>query len=88
MANTALPTRAITPAGAVAAFSAAPATASGTEIVFKNDPTILDGRFNNNGWLQELPKPLTHLTWDNAVLVSPAMMERRGRESPPGFHRR
>ena len=85
MANTALPARAITPAGAVAAFSAAPAAASGIEIAFKTDPTILDGRFNNNGWLQELPKPLTHLTWDNAVLVSPAMMERVGGRARPDF---
>jgi molybdopterin-containing oxidoreductase family iron-sulfur binding subunit len=38
--------------------------------VFRPDPTIHDGRFANNGWLQELPKPLTKLTWDNAVLVS------------------
>ncbi|HEX8651609.1 MAG TPA: TAT-variant-translocated molybdopterin oxidoreductase [Pyrinomonadaceae bacterium] len=41
------------------------------EIVFRADPTIYDGRFANNGWLQELPKPLTKLTWDNAALVSP-----------------
>ena len=33
---------------------------------------MLDGRFANNGWLQELPKPITKLTWDNAVLISPA----------------
>jgi MoCo/4Fe-4S cofactor protein with predicted Tat translocation signal len=46
--------------------------ASGTfEIVFRTDPTIYDGRFANNGWLQELPKPLSRLTWDNAALVSP-----------------
>jgi len=34
------------------------------------DPTIYDGRFANNGWLQELPKPITKLTWDNAAIVS------------------
>ena len=44
---------------------------AGIEIVFRPDPTICDGRFANNGWLQELPKPLTKLTWDNAVLVEP-----------------
>ena len=48
----------------------------GLEISFRNDPCVLDGRFANNGWLQELPKPITRLTWDNAVLVSPATAER------------
>ncbi len=48
------------------------------EILFRPDPTIYDGRFANNGWLQELPKPLTKITWDNAVLVSPATAERLG----------
>lgn len=43
------------------------------EILFRPDPTIGDGRWANNGWLQELPKPLTQLTWDNAALVSPAL---------------
>src|SRR6185295_16191728 len=33
------------------------------EINFRNDPSVLDGRFANNGWLQELPKPITRLTW-------------------------
>ncbi|HSB08646.1 MAG TPA: TAT-variant-translocated molybdopterin oxidoreductase [Blastocatellia bacterium] len=42
------------------------------EIVFRPDPTIHDGRFSNNGWLQELPKPISKLTWDNAAIVSPA----------------
>jgi Fe-S-cluster-containing dehydrogenase component len=41
------------------------------EIVFRPDPTLFDGRFANNGWLQELPKPLTKLTWDNAACLSP-----------------
>ena len=48
------------------------------EIVFAPDPTIWDGRFANNGWLQELPKPLTKLTWDNAALLGPALAQRLG----------
>jgi MoCo/4Fe-4S cofactor protein with predicted Tat translocation signal len=46
------------------------------EFIFRPDPSIYDGRFANNGWLQELPKPVTKLTWDNAALVSPAMAEK------------
>ncbi|HZT57406.1 MAG TPA: TAT-variant-translocated molybdopterin oxidoreductase [Pyrinomonadaceae bacterium] len=42
------------------------------EIVFRTDPCVYDGRFANNGWLQELPKPLTKLTWDNVAIISPA----------------
>jgi MoCo/4Fe-4S cofactor protein with predicted Tat translocation signal len=41
------------------------------EIVFKPDTAVFDGRFANNGWLQELPRPLTKLTWDNAACMSP-----------------
>jgi MoCo/4Fe-4S cofactor protein with predicted Tat translocation signal len=48
------------------------------EIVFRTDPTIYDGRFANNGWLQELPKPLTKLTWDNVAIISPSTAERLG----------
>jgi len=48
------------------------------EINFRRDPSVYDGRFANNGWLQELPKPMTKLTWDNAVLVGPKMAEREG----------
>jgi len=48
------------------------AAASGDlELNFRRDPSIHDGRFSNNGWLQELPKPMNKLTWDNAVLISP-----------------
>ena len=39
--------------------------------MFRTDPSIYDGRFANNGWLQELPKPLTKITWDNVAHVSP-----------------
>jgi len=48
------------------------------EIVFLPSPSLHDGRFANDGWLQELPDPLTKLTWDNPALVSPAMAERLG----------
>lgn len=41
------------------------------EVVFHKDSTLDDGRYNNNGWLQELPDPVTKLVWDNAVLLSP-----------------
>ena len=50
--------------------------ANGYEINFRRDPSVYDGRFSNNGWLQECPKPLTKLTWDNPVMIGPAMAER------------
>lgn len=50
-----------------------PATpAGGLEILFRPDPTLWDGRFAENAWLQELPKPFTKLTWENAACLSPA----------------
>jgi MoCo/4Fe-4S cofactor protein with predicted Tat translocation signal len=48
------------------------------ELVFRPDPSVYDGRFANNGWLQELPRPLTKLTWDNAALIAPATAARLG----------
>ncbi|MBL8059203.1 MAG: TAT-variant-translocated molybdopterin oxidoreductase [Chthonomonas sp.] len=48
------------------------------EVLLRLDPTIFDGRFANNGWLQELPKPLTTLTWDNTVQLSPKHAEKLG----------
>jgi MoCo/4Fe-4S cofactor protein with predicted Tat translocation signal len=73
--NTAAKPRTVTlNAGAVTALPAAKAlTPSGNslEISIKPDPTIWDGRHANNGWLQELPKPITKLVWDNAAYMSP-----------------
>jgi MoCo/4Fe-4S cofactor protein with predicted Tat translocation signal len=54
---------------------------AGIEVNFRRDPTIYDGRFANNPWLQELPKPVTKLTWDNAALIAPATAERLGVET-------
>ena len=42
-------------------------------LLFRPDPYIWDGRYANNPWLQELPRPLTKLTWDNPLLISPAL---------------
>ncbi len=72
--ETTLPPRALSvDAGAVQAAASAIAswTSGGLELLFRPDPCVLDGRFANNGWLQECPKPLTKLTWDNALLISP-----------------
>ncbi len=52
------------------AQAATPASAGAIEIAFLPDPTIGDGRFANNAWLQELPKPLNKMTWDNALMIS------------------
>jgi molybdopterin-containing oxidoreductase family iron-sulfur binding subunit len=43
----------------------------GLEVAFAVDPKVFDGRFANNAWLQELPHPISKLTWDNAILMSP-----------------
>jgi MoCo/4Fe-4S cofactor protein with predicted Tat translocation signal len=53
------------------AFPAAP-TPESPEIVLTGSYEMDDGRYANNGWLQELPDPITKLTWDNAALISPA----------------
>ena len=44
------------------------------EIIFRPDPNVYDGRWSNVGWLQELPKPVTNLCWDNAAMVSGATL--------------
>jgi len=55
-------------------------TSDGIELVLKSDSKLLDGRFANNGWLQELPDPITKITWDNVALMSPATAQKLGVE--------
>ncbi len=83
--NTALPTR--TGSGNTGNSGSTTPSASNTqnptpssqfELVIRTDPTVFDGRFANNGWLQELPKPLNKVTWDNAALVSPNTAKQLG----------
>ncbi len=54
------------------------APAGAIEISILPDPTVHDGRFANNGWMQELPKPLTKTTWDNVAYISPATARKLG----------
>jgi molybdopterin-containing oxidoreductase family iron-sulfur binding subunit len=55
-----------------------PADPAALDIVFRADPSVWDGRFGNIAWLQELPKPLSKITWENVVAVSPGLAAERG----------
>ena len=72
ISNSAFPVRQV-----AAKLGALPAPAASDEnaieVMFRPDPTIYDGSFINNAWLQETPKPLTRNTWDNVAMISPAM---------------
>ena len=58
----------------------APSPKDALEIIFRPDPSVYDGRWSNVGWLQELPKPVTNLSWDNAALISGATLTKYGLE--------
>jgi MoCo/4Fe-4S cofactor protein with predicted Tat translocation signal len=58
----------------------APTSKDSLEIIFRPDPNVYDGRWSNVGWLQELPKPITNLSWDNAAIVSGATLTKLGLE--------
>jgi Fe-S-cluster-containing dehydrogenase component len=74
IADSALPAKTLAVKGAPTPASSA--TGSGLEVSFHADPYVYDGQFSNNSWLQELPNPVTRLTWDNAVLVSTATAQK------------
>ena len=75
VANTASPVKQLS---AKAGSLPAPAAAGEIEVSFRPDPTIYDGSFINNAWLQETPKPLSRNTWDNVAMISPAMAKAWG----------
>lgn len=83
--NSALPARTVS---ANTAFLSQPinppAPAGSLEISILPDPCVYDGRFANNGWLQELPNPLTKITWDNVALISPRTAARLGLNNAAG----
>lgn len=58
----------------------APLASDAVEFTFRPDPAVWDGRYSNNGWMQELPKPVTKVCWDNVAHVSPAMAQKLGVE--------
>src|SRR5215203_790546 len=62
----------------VTTTTTAPAGGGALEIAILPDPNVYDGRFANNAWLQELPKPLNKITWENVALVSPKTAQRLG----------
>ncbi len=66
------------PPNAAQPTSAVPAARTGIELTFFPDPRAGDGSSANNAWLQELPKPISKLTWSNAAFVSPALARRLG----------
>jgi MoCo/4Fe-4S cofactor protein with predicted Tat translocation signal len=76
VAGTALTAVSVAPTATLPASN--PVSADTLEFIFRPDPSVYDGRFANNGWLQELPKPVTKLTWDNAAMVSPKTAESLG----------
>ncbi len=78
--DSAFPSKQVFPKQGIGADAPAAAPA-GLEIVFRPDHTMYDGRFANNGWLQELPKPLTLLTWDSVAMVSPKTAQLLGGSS-------
>jgi molybdopterin-containing oxidoreductase family iron-sulfur binding subunit len=62
------------------AGSLRPSNSAETEVavLFRQDPLVWDGRFADNPWLLEMPRPFTRLTWDNAALIAPATAARLG----------
>jgi MoCo/4Fe-4S cofactor protein with predicted Tat translocation signal len=77
IANTALPAKTVTARGGNVPPTVAPSSEL-MEVIFRRDPLIYDGSRANNAWLQETPKPVSNVCWDNAVLISPNQATKSG----------
>lgn len=69
-----VPTRTVAGAASVAI----PAPKDGLELVLRPCPSVYDGRYANNAWLQETPRPISRIVWDNAIHLSPKTAEKLG----------
>jgi MoCo/4Fe-4S cofactor protein with predicted Tat translocation signal len=77
VANSAYAPISVAPKFSAASLPPAKAIPAGQlEFIFRPDSNVHDGRYANNGWLQELARPVTKITWDNAALVSPRLAEK------------
>jgi MoCo/4Fe-4S cofactor protein with predicted Tat translocation signal len=77
IANSASAPISVAPKFSAASLPPAKAIPAGQlEFIFRPDANVYDGRYANNGWLQELARPVTKITWDNAALVSPRLAEK------------
>ena len=72
IAGSALPAKTLAASTGFLAQVQPKAGSGDVEIAIMPDPSVYDGRFANNGWMQELPNPITKITWDNVALISPA----------------
>ncbi|HEY1498041.1 MAG TPA: TAT-variant-translocated molybdopterin oxidoreductase [Acidobacteriaceae bacterium] len=64
--------------GGASAASSTPTSGDSIEVAFRPDANVYDGRYANVGWMQEIPRPVTNLSWDNAAQMSFATMEKNG----------
>ena len=76
--GTAFPAKTLTAKGAASLQVNAPPSGDSIEVAFRPDANVYDGRYANVGWMQEIPRPVTNLSWDNAALMSFATMEKNG----------
>jgi molybdopterin-containing oxidoreductase family iron-sulfur binding subunit len=76
--------KALAAMGEPAKAGAAGAEKSAIELVIRPDPALGDGAWANHPWLQELPRPLSRITWDNVALLSPALARKLGIEDGHG----